>query len=71
MGFPKGLLLLKNAGIQYVHFDNILNQKRLVMVILLDMLKLNILNALNTYSSMMVIQSVLHVEKKIHVRNTP
>ncbi|MCK4321163.1 hypothetical protein KAX08_01435 [candidate division WOR-3 bacterium] len=28
MGFPKGLLLLKNAGIQYVHFDNILNQAK-------------------------------------------
>ncbi len=28
MGFPKGNLLLKNAGIQYVNFDNILNQAK-------------------------------------------
>jgi len=28
MGFPKGMMLLKNAGIQYVHFDNILNQAK-------------------------------------------
>lgn len=28
MGFPKGIALLKDAGIQYVHFDNILNQAK-------------------------------------------